>query len=56
MEIDHIIPLWKGGADHQDNMQLLCPDCHSIKTFREHPPHWYKDNIENADLKHGNQD
>lgn len=37
-ELDHEVPLHKGGSDTEDNCQILCVDedgvdgCHSIKT------------------------
>ena len=31
-EIDHIIPLWLGGDDIDDNCQALCIPCHRYKT------------------------
>lgn len=31
-EIDHILPLHKGGTDAMDNLQGLCLDCHLEKT------------------------
>lgn len=46
-ELDHINPLYKGGSnfynfykdskkDHlQNNLQILCPNCHAIKTQQE---------------------
>jgi len=35
-EVDHIVPLWAGGADcWQSNSQALCPTCHASKTQRE---------------------
>jgi 5-methylcytosine-specific restriction protein A len=30
--IDHIVPLSKGGTDHDSNTQALCAECHDIKT------------------------
>lgn len=39
LELDHIQPLHLGGDDHPDNLQLLCPDCHKLKTAREAPVH-----------------
>lgn len=35
-EIDHIVPLWAGGAESDDaNLQCLCPPCHALKTDQE---------------------
>lgn len=34
-QIDHIEPLWRGGADREANLQALCPNCHASKTHRE---------------------
>tara|TARA_B100000519_G_C14218982_1_gene426523 strand:- start:585 stop:1124 length:540 start_codon:yes stop_codon:yes gene_type:complete len=31
-EIDHIVELRDGGKDEYDNLQALCPNCHSLKT------------------------
>lgn len=31
-EVDHIVPLHKGGADKWHNLQGLCHDCHEDKT------------------------
>ena len=30
-EVDHVIPQARGGTDHLDNLQLLCPHCNRIK-------------------------
>ena len=30
--IDHIVPLFKGGDDNENNYQSLCIECHRIKT------------------------
>jgi 5-methylcytosine-specific restriction enzyme A len=32
---DHITPLWKGGADHEGNLQPLCAVHHDAKTAAE---------------------
>ena len=35
VEIDHIIPLWKGGPDDETNIQGLCVDHHKEKSAAE---------------------
>lgn len=40
LEIDHIIPLIKGGTNDYSNLQVLCIDCHLNKCKNE-----WKDNI-----------
>ena len=34
MEVDHIIPQSSGGADHIENLQLLCGHCNRVKGHR----------------------
>ena len=34
-EVDHVIPLSRGGPDDESNYQALCKPCHSAKTARE---------------------
>lgn len=35
LEVDHRVPLYRGGADDYANKQLLCSDCHRDKTVAE---------------------
>jgi hypothetical protein len=37
LELDHITPLYRGGSNEYDNLQLLCCACHRVKTTAEHP-------------------
>lgn len=30
--VDHIVPVWMGGADEASNWQALCVPCHALKT------------------------
>jgi 5-methylcytosine-specific restriction endonuclease McrA len=32
-ELDHIMPLSKGGCNDPTNLQMLCKECHYIKTL-----------------------
>jgi 5-methylcytosine-specific restriction protein A len=34
LTIDHVIPLARGGTDHEDNLQLLCQPCNGEKGDR----------------------
>ena len=34
-EIDHIIPLYKGGTNDATNLVALCRNCHGVKTTKE---------------------
>lgn len=34
-EIDHIIPLYKGGNNNYENLMALCRNCHGIKTIND---------------------
>jgi 5-methylcytosine-specific restriction enzyme A len=38
VDVDHVIPLYKGGPDEDHNLQLLCSGpglCHEIKTLKD---------------------
>lgn len=39
-EVDHILPLRRGGTNDLTNLQTLCKSCHSRKTafYDRHPP------------------
>lgn len=34
-EVDHVVPLWRGGADDETNFASRCCPCHAAKTKRE---------------------
>jgi 5-methylcytosine-specific restriction enzyme A len=34
-EVDHHIPLWKGGTEDDENLKAINRDCHKAKTARE---------------------
>lgn len=34
-EVDHILPLFKGGTDDLENLQSLCGECHARKTAED---------------------
>ena len=34
-EVDHIIPIYKGGSNVRDNLQALCRNCHGQKTMHD---------------------
>lgn len=35
-DVDHILALERGGTDDDDNLQLLCEGCHTLKTGEDH--------------------
>lgn len=35
VDVDHILPLWSGGTNANDNLEALCVDCHKQKTAAE---------------------
>ena len=35
VELDHVVPLHKGGADDDSNRQGLCKPCHATKTAED---------------------
>lgn len=35
VDVDHILPLWSGGSNANDNLEALCVDCHKQKTVAE---------------------
>lgn len=36
LELDHRVPLHRGGSNDADNLWLLCRSCHRSKTTSEH--------------------
>lgn len=43
LDVDHIVELSQGGADHPLNMVALCPNCHAAKTRGKHAKRWEKE-------------
>lgn len=39
LQNDHIVPRHLGGGDEPENRQLLCPNCHVLKTMTEIKAH-----------------
>lgn len=39
-ELDHVIPLWKGGVSEEGNLQILCAFCHAEKTATDQRDYW----------------
>jgi 5-methylcytosine-specific restriction endonuclease McrA len=35
LRIDHVVPLADGGRDAMGNLQILCVDCHRVKSSTE---------------------
>ena len=35
LEVDHIVPLFLGGAESDENRQALCRECHDAKSADE---------------------
>lgn len=35
LELDHRVPHAEGGTDRMSNLQLLCQDCHDVKSKAE---------------------
>jgi 5-methylcytosine-specific restriction protein A len=34
-QVDHVVPLWEGGADVDANLQAINAECHRLKTAAE---------------------
>ena len=34
-EVDHVVPLCQGGTNRDDNLEIICSECHIAKTTRE---------------------
>lgn len=40
LEVDHAVPLSRGGPDHPSNMLAVCPNCHRAKTYGREAQRW----------------
>ena len=52
VDIDHIIPLYRGGDNSLSNLQALCKNCHGIKTYNQQCPF----NLSNYQTFNGGKD
>lgn len=52
LDVDHVVELSKGGADHPLNMVALCPNCHAAKTRGQHAKRWEKELRRIAEAAH----
>lgn len=41
LELDHVVPRWRGGSNARENRQTLCANCHALKT-RDDLEDWRK--------------
>lgn len=41
LDVDHVKPLWAGGVNGPENYQVICKDCHRLKTEVESL--WHKE-------------
>jgi hypothetical protein len=48
--LDHVVPLWKGGLDSIHNLQIICSECHSIKTQRERVTFYFEKRLKDSPL------
>jgi 5-methylcytosine-specific restriction endonuclease McrA len=35
LQVDHVVPLFMGGSESDENRQLMCDVCHDAKSARE---------------------
>lgn len=52
LEVDHAVPLARGGADHPSNMLAVCPNCHRAKTYGRDADRWESEFIQVAAALH----
>lgn len=52
LDVDHIVELSQGGADHPLNMVALCPNCHAAKTRGKDAKRWEKELRRTAQAAH----
>lgn len=54
LDVDHILDLALGGADHPSNMAALCPNCHAVKTRGKRSDQWRSQLLKVASRAHAN--
>ena len=50
LEIDHIVPLARGGGDNENNLQVLCSRCNGNKGSYQYGEYYHKERSDNPEL------
>jgi len=53
LEIDHIVPLARGGSNDETNLQVLCARCNSSKGSYQYGEYYHRERRENPESLYG---